>query len=113
MRVRRGAFTGIAVLLAVIFVRLDAQSVERIAYDYTSLYEWLSPNIVKVEVDSGHGSGFLIDLRGLVATNHHVVQTTRFLAVQFPSKQLQPTGPRCPEMRKVGKECTYSMSAMP
>ena len=81
----RVAFTRIAVLLALAYVRLNAQPVERIAYDYTSLYERLSPSIVKVEVDSGHGSGFLIDPRGLIATNHHVVQNTRFLAVQFPN----------------------------
>ena len=77
--VRRLAFTKIVVLLALAYVRLNAQPVERIAYDYTSLYERLSPSIVKVEVDSGHGSGFLIDPRGLIATNHHVVQNTRFL----------------------------------
>ena len=83
--VRRLAFTKIVVLLALAYVLLNAQPVERITYDYTSLYERLSPSIVKVEVDSAHGSGFLIDPRGLIATNHHVVQNTRFLAVQFPN----------------------------
>ena len=35
-------------------------------------------------MDSGSGSGLVVDSRGLVATNYHLVQNTRFLAVQFP-----------------------------
>ena len=64
---------------------IAAQSdlVTAIAYDYTKLYEKVSPGVFKIEVDSGHGSGFLIDPRGLIATNHHVVGNTRFLAVKF------------------------------
>lgn len=39
-------------------------------------------------MDSGSGSGFVVDPRGLIATNYHVVQNTRFLAVQFSDSVL-------------------------
>lgn len=60
-----------------------AESVTQIAYDYSQLYEQLSPNIVRIEVDSGHGSGFFVDRGPLIATNHHVISNTRYLAVQL------------------------------
>ena len=57
--------------------------VQAVAYDYTELYKKISPSVFRIEVDAGHGSGFLVDSRGLIATNHHVVGNTRFLAVKL------------------------------
>lgn len=61
----------------------QSASVQRIAYDYTAMYEAISPSIVKVHTDSGSGSGFLVHDSGMFATNHHVVRNARYVAVEF------------------------------
>jgi hypothetical protein len=47
------------------------------------MYDALNPSIVKVHADSSHGSGVLVDPRGFIATNHHVVTNARYVAVEY------------------------------
>jgi hypothetical protein len=54
------------------------------AYDYSKLYERVSPAVVQVTTDDGSGSGFLVTPFGHIATNYHVIRNSRYLAVQFP-----------------------------
>jgi trypsin-like peptidase len=73
---RAAALVAILLLPAVVYAQVAA-------YDYSHLYEQVSPAVVTVTTDDGSGSGFLASASGLIATNYHVVRNTRYLAVQF------------------------------
>ncbi|MGV3520516.1 S1C family serine protease [Luteitalea sp.] len=66
------------------------QGQERIAYDYSAMYEAINPSVVKVHADAGTGSGFLVNEAGFIATNHHVVRNARFIAVEYPDGRKVP-----------------------
>jgi len=67
-----------------ISVKRDALFAQTVVFDYSKLYETVSPAVVQVTTDDGSGSGFLITPFGHIATNFHVVRNSRYLAVQFP-----------------------------
>ncbi len=50
--------------------------------DEARLYQKLKSSVFKIESESGHGSGFLVDAGGLVLTNYHVVKGSSYLAIK-------------------------------
>src|SRR5579871_1371942 len=73
-----------ATLLAAVCLLPVAIYAQAAAYDYSKLYEKVSPAVVQVTTDDGSGSGFLITPYGHIATNYHVIRNSHYLAVQFP-----------------------------
>ena len=51
--------------------------------DLTEHFKRLKNTVVTVISESGHGTGFLVDSKGLLLTNQHVVGNSEYLAVQF------------------------------
>ena len=51
--------------------------------DLTELFKKLKNTVVTVISESGHGTGFFVDSKGLLLTNQHVVGNSEYLAVQF------------------------------
>ena len=47
-----------------------------------ALFRKFKSSVFKIMAEGGHGSGFLVDDRGLVVTNHHVISNSEYLAVK-------------------------------
>lgn len=54
--------------------------------DLTEQFKRLKNTVVTVLSESGHGTGFFVDSKGLLLTNQHVVGNSEYLAVQFDAE---------------------------
>jgi len=55
----------------------------RSATDVSALYARVSPGVVSVITSGGAGSGFVLDSKGFILTNDHVVEGERSVRVRF------------------------------
>src|SRR5437870_8077522 len=60
-----------------------ASSAKPATNDLTEHFKRLKNTVVTVRSESGQGTGFFVDAKGLVLTNQHVVANSEYLAVQF------------------------------
>ena len=52
-------------------------------FELADLIQFVEPAIVQINVSGGVGSGFVIDAKGIVATNYHVVEGAKSATVLF------------------------------
>lgn len=60
-----------------------AATARRRVTEEAELFKQLRDGVVTVEGELGHGTGFIVDERGLILTNQHVVSNSKELRVQF------------------------------
>jgi S1-C subfamily serine protease len=62
----------------------------RVKDEMTSQFQRLQNTVLTVWSETGHGTGFVVDSKGLILTNHHVIGPSSYIAVQFDANRKIP-----------------------
>src|SRR5215510_5554712 len=81
--------------------------------DLTELFKRLKNTVVTVKSETGHGTGFFVDSKGLVLTNQHVVGNSGYLAVQFDREHKIPARLIAADLQKDVALLWVNMAALP
>lgn len=89
------------------------RSVNASGGDLTEHFKRLKSTVVTVISESGHGTGFFVDGKGLILTNQHVVAKSEYLAVQFDHERKIPARLIAADAQKDVALLWANMSALP
>ncbi len=69
--------------LCVVFTLSNTGAAQRRITEEAIIFQKLRDGVFTVFGDEGHGSGFLIDRRGMILTNHHVISNSSYIRIQI------------------------------
>lgn len=81
--------------------------------DLTEQFKKLKNTVVTVISESGHGTGFFVNGKGLILTNQHVVAKSEYLAVQFDRERKIAARLIASDVKKDVALLWANMSALP
>src|SRR5262249_54302814 len=81
--------------------------------DLSRYFKRLKNTVVTVKSETGHGTGFFVDGKGLVLTNQHVVGNSGYLAVQFDREHKIAARLIAADAQRDGALLWVNMAALP
>jgi len=81
--------------------------------ELASLFKRYQNSVVTVWTEIGHGTGFIVDAKGLVLTNQHVVGPSEYVAVQFDNQRKLPAVLLTADPKKDIAVLWFNLSAVP
>src|SRR6266478_1919635 len=94
-------------------ISAPASSTKATGTDRTEHFKRLKNSVVTVRSESGHGTGFFVDSKGLILTNQHVVANSQYLAVQFDRSHKIPAKLIAADPQKDVALLSVNMAALP